>query len=141
MITEDGSRVHRFEHVIIRDPLFKLIPPDSEIDAALCKDRHLLYDLSSHTFADRPVIIRSAIKAKEGDKIFHLPRPKRHHHILHQFHPDVSVHPDDQGFLTSEMKWVDRQTAFTIAKAANQIISRPDGRIYDGPDLFSEDLW
>lgn len=140
VINDDGVKVFRFEY-IIRDLPFKMVPPDPEIDAALYKDRSLLYDLSAYAFAERPVIIRAAIKAKDTDHIFHLPRPKRHHHILHEFFPNVSKNPYDQGFLTSEMKWVNRVDAFIIAKAANQIIARHDGRVYDGPDLYSEDVW
>jgi hypothetical protein len=46
---------------------------------------------------------------------------------------------DSQGFVTSTGRFVDRATAYVIAKGAGQIIRPATG--YQGTNLFSEDLW
>jgi hypothetical protein len=68
--------------------------------------------------------------------IFTLPRPWRHPHILH--HPQCPEHPE-QGFLTSNGRFVDRKEAFRIAAACDQLL-KPEEK-YVGGDLFTEDLW
>lgn len=79
----------------------------------------------------------AAIKSKQGDVVHTMPRPCRHHHILHSCFPFVSTDNKDQGFLTSDGRWVDREEGLTIAIAANQIIKKhPPESI-----LFSEDMW
>jgi hypothetical protein len=67
-----------------------------------------------------------------------LPPPARHHHVLHAIHavcPDEVIGPDEQGFVTSTGRWVDRPEAKRIAIAAGQVID--NGRSH----VFSEDLW
>lgn len=75
--------------------------------------------------------------------ILSLPAPARHYSIVqHEECPDSIRHDLRlQGFLTSTGRFVDREEAFLIAKEANQIIARADGNIYDGPELYSEDVW
>lgn len=70
--------------------------------------------------------------------IYSLPRPARHSHILWAM-PDAEErdhHPRNQGFLTSEGRYVSREEAVTIAYQSGQC------REPQNPtQLFSEDLW
>lgn len=66
-----------------------------------------------------------------------LPPPARHHHVLlaiHALYPDDVIGPDEQGFVTSTGRFVDRREAVSIARRAQQTSS-------DRMHLFSEDLW
>ena len=74
-----------------------------------------------------------------------LPRPARHGDVM-AMHGAVNrrwaLADGEQGFTTSEGRFVERDEAYRIAKAAGQIIARQDGHINtNGGDLFSEDLW
>jgi hypothetical protein len=73
--------------------------------------------------------------------ILSLPRPARHGDVmwLASRRAIGPIGPDDQGFLTSEGRFVGRAEAKRIATAAGQII-RESGSPGD-PDLYSEDLW
>jgi len=62
-----------------------------------------------------------------------LPAPARHHDILWGF---GRVLPEDQGFLTSTGRYVDRKEAAQIAWAAEQVKT-----LIAPPNLYSEDLW
>lgn len=75
--------------------------------------------------------------------ILSLPAPARHYSIVQHDECSDSIRHDLrlQGFLTSTGRFVNREEAFLIAKEANQIIARADGNIYDGPELYSEDVW
>jgi len=46
-----------------------------------------------------------------------------------------------QGFWTSHNRFVTRAEALPIAKAAGQFKRRNQPGDYDGPELFSENLW
>lgn len=86
-------------------------------------------------------IVSAAIKY--NGLILSLERPARHHDIIHKF---VSfVGSGEQGFLTSDGRFVDRKEARGISEEADQII---ESEIVDGvprrrihPLLFSEDVW
>lgn len=65
-----------------------------------------------------------------------MPAPHRHHHILHKMSFPASLECE-QGFLTSEGKFVDRVEAKRIAIATGQEMLRQSY----SRDLFSEDLW
>lgn len=64
-----------------------------------------------------------------------LPPPARHHDILWGF--GVRIGPEDQGFLTSEGRFVGRAEAAEIAEAAGQLTEE----LVAAPNLYSEDLW
>lgn len=69
-----------------------------------------------------------------------LRAPKRHHDIINdpETPPEVAMH-GIQGFLTDEGTFLPRREAFVLAERNGQLNRRPGG--YDGPELFSEDLW
>ena len=69
------------------------------------------------------------------------PPPARHGSIMHPFVTATGkrIPCQDQGFVTSSGRYVDRQEAFKIAAAAGQPIIDHPSKI-DGT-LYSEDLW
>jgi len=72
-------------------------------------------------------------------KLFQLPKPKRHHHCIELAAKQLgkSVSNGTQGFMTSTGRYVLREEALIIAKAANQLLPR-----HQHPrELFSESLW
>lgn len=67
-----------------------------------------------------------------------LPRPARHHHILHtmwELLPGSHLH--DQGFLTTTGRHVDREEGARLAVGAAQVQEQS----LRAGHLFSEDLW
>jgi len=71
-----------------------------------------------------------------------LPPPARHHTILQSMttvmgFENALVHPEKQGFLTSEGRFVNRVEGYYIAYKAGQLLRNTAGR----PELYSEDLW
>lgn len=78
-----------------------------------------------------------------NNKVWSVPKPARHHDVLHYMYKLGAKEKDSndsQGFKLSDGSYVDRLAAFTIAEKAKQIKPRLPGQ-YDGPELFSEDLW
>lgn len=61
----------------------------------------------------------------------------RHHDIYWRFQGEVKNSRSAQGFYTSKGRFVDRKTAFVIAKEAGQIHPEDD----EIRNLFSEDLY
>lgn len=80
-----------------------------------------------------------AVAMREGDLVISMPQPARHHTVLHEMDKlgmSPFVQPINQGFLTSNGRFVEREPAVEIAKAAGQI-TEPRWP----PLLYSEDLW
>lgn len=79
-----------------------------------------------------------------GDMTLTMARPARHATILYvidrMIGSAVSIAPEDQGFLLSDGTFAGRRRAYDVAYAAGQITKRREGG-YDGPELFSEDVW
>lgn len=46
-----------------------------------------------------------------------------------------------EGFLTSDGAFLTREEAYTLATSNGQFARRTGPGLYDGPKLFSEDLW
>lgn len=70
-------------------------------------------------------------------RMWALPAPRRHHHIfaLAAFLGDhAEGRSRGQGFITSAMRFVERDQAMDIARAAGQTEAL-------GNTLFSEDVW
>ena len=78
------------------------------------------------------MIIAPAIKTKEG-KIY-ISR-NSHSEILMLYPNEFKL--AEQGFITSECKFVDRKEALKIAKEYKQI----NNKIVDNNELYSEDLF
>ncbi len=104
------------------------------------------------------MIVSAALKY--AHIILSMPKPARHHDVLHQLYgmlEDASGPADDrieetqseciQGFIDDQGNFLDRETAYTHAISCGQGTPRRDHRIangfncYQGIELFSEDLW
>lgn len=82
-------------------------------------------------------IVAAALR-KDG-LIYTMPIPSRHHTIFYQVNKnqgDPLVHPE-QGFLTDQGLFVDRESARNIAVKSRQLV----GKGHHPRELFSEDLW
>lgn len=84
-------------------------------------------------------ITAAAIRTEDG-KVYTSPRPNRHADILLHFHSKgvVRIYSGEQGFVTSENKFVSRKEALEIAKNAGQIVDWDFG---GGRQLYTENLW
>lgn len=96
------------------------------------------------------MIVAAAIKF--GDLVCHVPKPGRHHNVLRAvkiFGPgsDASFESEVQGFLTDRGEFLGRRDAYKHALECGQGTPRRAAAIalgqvvYDGMDLYSEDLW
>lgn len=96
---------------------------------------------TTHT-QDLPTVVAAAVRV--DGVVYSMPPPNRHHNILYMLH-HKGLHPTtlhDQGFVLSDGTYANRREAFDAAAVAGQALLRhlhPGG--YDGPDLYSEDLW
>lgn len=83
-------------------------------------------------------IERAAIR--RYSTVWSVPRPGRHHDVI-AFMAEQGVDAlgdySTQGFTTSEGRFVERDEAMKIAKAAKQLIAAP----HVPHALFSEDVW
>lgn len=82
-----------------------------------------------------PTVEQAAIF--QDEKIYTLPRPNRHHNIIHDMILKGHKRPitGEQGFVLSDGSFVDRRVAKIVALEAKQITKTRND------DLFSEDLW
>jgi hypothetical protein len=95
------------------------------------------------------MIIAAAIKF--GNMVCHLPKPNRHHDILHQLHGRTESgfegYDMEQGFLTDKGEFLDRSEAMQHCLKNGQVLGRRIELLkhsptnYNGFELFSEDLW
>ena len=86
-------------------------------------------------------ILEAAIKTPNG--VVHSPKPARHGDIIHALAEKTGKPvPGDweQGFVTTRLRFVSRREAFEIAVRERQLKPRREGQ-YNGPELYSEDLW
>lgn len=91
---------------------------------------------------DTTQIVGVAIKLSSG-VVLSLPRPYRHHNILKGYYDSIGIpllYECEQGFLLSNGEFIGREAALELAQYSGQLIPRT-GNMYDGPELFSEDLW
>lgn len=91
------------------------------------------------SFSDaKEIVICAALKADDGSIIL----GKRHSNCFitaKQKGLDVIRDPAMQGFVTSKNRFVSREEALKIQKAAGVKSNSPDG--YRGNKLYSEDLY
>lgn len=92
-----------------------------------------------------PTVVAAAIQC--GELILSIPAPARHNHVLVAAEDSGASYsaesgPQTQGFLLSDGTFANRATAYKIARASGQPWLRREGaQYYQGPDLFSEDVW
>lgn len=88
----------------------------------------------------RPFVSPGAPVAEEV--IISAPPPHRHHHLIYAGYTtkgNKSVGPQEQGFLTSSGRFVDRVEGMQIARACGQPFNGEHK--VDSTYLFSEHLW
>lgn len=79
------------------------------------------------------------VAIKYNGTLYSLPKPNRHHHIIHQIHlatGDTDIF-GDQGFLDDQGNFLDRAAALVHAKVCNQLNDR---HLWDDW-LYSENVW
>jgi hypothetical protein len=75
---------------------------------------------------------------------YSLPAPNRHHNVIRLITATNGVGikgPDRQGFLDSNGIFLSRRGAYIRSKKTNQLKRNVSPGMYDGDELFSEDLW
>lgn len=87
-------------------------------------------------------IVAAALRHESG-MVFTLARPHRHNDIIHWFGKrrlsiEEFVGLCEEGFLTSDGRFVGRKEAARIAIAAGQVKQKD---LCAFPSIFSEDLW
>lgn len=87
------------------------------------------------------MITHVAIRYK--GKIYSLPKPARHYHVIALIHKEtgdqsIDAHGDDQGFLDEHGTYYRRTQALHHALLHDQL--KPDA-IIRANQLFSEDVW
>lgn len=84
------------------------------------------------------MIVAAAIRL--DGKVYALPAPARHHNVIHHMVHICGIKPPivgDQGFVDSNLGFVDRKTAWKIAEENKQIKTEN----IRGGTLYSEDVW
>jgi hypothetical protein len=81
------------------------------------------------------LIASAAVKV--GGVVFFAPRPARHGDVLWLLGDDLAIYAYDQGFKTSEGRYVQRREARRIAETAGQLLPSAIKHV----ELFSEDVW
>lgn len=71
--------------------------------------------------------------------IYSLPAPNRHHHVIRMI-GGISG-PHEEGFLDACGRFHGRIAAMELAKDNGQLQRTPGVKNYQGPELYSEDLW
>lgn len=77
------------------------------------------------------------VAIRYAGETWRLPAPNRHHHVIRAIGGIKG--PDVQGFADENGTFLNRRHAMTLAMLNGQLNRRPGG--YQGPELFSEDLW
>jgi hypothetical protein len=80
------------------------------------------------------------VAIRYAGKTYTLPRPNRHHDVIHII-PGGVKGPDTQGFVDEDGVFLTRKRAMTRAEETGQLKRKPGKEHYQGPELYSEDLW
>lgn len=71
--------------------------------------------------------------------LYSLPAPNRHHNVIRSIGGIYGS--SKEGFIDDESKFLTRTEAMLLAKQNGQLNRREGVEYYQGPELFSEDLW
>lgn len=77
-------------------------------------------------------------------EMYELPRPNRHHNVIRLIKETNGVGikgPDVQGFVLDNGDFINRRDGMELAKLNGQLNRKQGAEFYQGPDLYSEDLW
>lgn len=80
------------------------------------------------------------VAVQYAGKTYTLPRHNRPHDVIRSI-PGGVKGPDTQGFVLDDGTFLGRRGAMQLALDNGQIKRRPGKENYQGPELYSEDLW
>lgn len=87
-------------------------------------------------------IVGVALRSPSGEMWVGAPG-RRHHHVISQMRfaqkTAEEVAECEQGFVDDKGTFLTRRQALRVADESGQLNRKPGG--YNGPELFSEDLW
>ena len=91
------------------------------------------------------MIIGSAVRDRGSGEVYWLPRPARHHSVIHslvKLRRWQTARNGEQGFVTESGEFLDRRRGMLHAIQFEQLLNPPElGRLGNGEILYSEDLW
>ena len=89
-----------------------------------------------------PKIEAVAVLDVDRQNMFVMLPPNRHHNVIRGM-TESGIVAGKEGFITDELKFVDREVALIYAMSNKQLCIRPAASPsdYAGSELFSEDLW
>lgn len=79
------------------------------------------------------------VAVKYNGQIYSLPEPNRHHNVLRMIGPIYGEH--EEGFILDDGVFIGRRLAMRLARDNGQLKRREGTQFYQGPALYSEDLW
>lgn len=71
--------------------------------------------------------------------LYTLPAPNRHHNVIRLIGGIYG--PSKEGFIDNEGNFLNRTEAMLLAEKNMQLNRRVGSEYYQGPELYSEDLW
>lgn len=74
-----------------------------------------------------------------NETLYTLPKPNRHHDVIRMIGGIYGNHIE--GFVDSDGNFLNRRAAMKRAIATGQFKRPTNPKLYQGEDLFSEDLW
>lgn len=79
------------------------------------------------------------VAVQYNGQTYSLPKPNRHHNVIRLIGGISGSH--QEGFLDASGRFLSRIAAMQMAKDTGQLKRAPDPKLYQGPELYSEDLW
>lgn len=75
--------------------------------------------------------------------VYHLLKPNRHHDVIRVISTiNKGINgPHIEGFIDEDYQFLSRKEAMYRAIETDQLNRRPGKEFYQGPELYSEDIW
>ncbi len=72
--------------------------------------------------------------------MYHLLAPNRHHDVIRSIPGGING-PHKEGFIGEDYEFLNRTQAMARAEETGQLKRKAGKEFYQGPELYSEDLW
>lgn len=131
----DGAKLAAAQHLktmalsLIESPLLDGEAPTKAVDPA-----------SPPPAVEKALPIITGVAVMYAGRLYTLPRPNRHHDVIRSI-PGGVKGPDKQGFVLEDGTFLGRREAMALAESNGQLRRIPGKEFYQGPELYSEDLW